>query len=283
MKHTGHRVTPNEIARSLGITGLQFRNWLRAKNAAGHPLLAGHVKHQRYEFSRAEADELMAHYTAERSRTATPARRRRAHPRDPAPPSAAVAKPAGRDRPDPGHQVEVDWMGDRVTTLDDLLRDGLRAVVVGINPAPTSVAAGHYWQGNTGRTLWRRLRMVGLLPNQFDGYEDDAAFAAGVGFTDVVKRPTARASELTAEELTHGRSVLEEKLAAVEGPLVIFVFKKAATTTLSGFRGNGFLPDLRLGRSEVFIMPGPYESTDTAKVTLSELRERVAKLRRIRN
>jgi hypothetical protein len=34
-------------------------------------------------------------------------------------------------------------MGEEVETLADLLRDGLRAVAVGINPAPKSVAAGH--------------------------------------------------------------------------------------------------------------------------------------------
>jgi predicted transcriptional regulator len=35
-------VTPNEIARTLGVTGLTFRNWLRSEKVAGHPLLAGH-------------------------------------------------------------------------------------------------------------------------------------------------------------------------------------------------------------------------------------------------
>jgi len=29
-----HEVTPNEIAKTLGVTGLMFRNWLRAQKAA---------------------------------------------------------------------------------------------------------------------------------------------------------------------------------------------------------------------------------------------------------
>ena len=41
-------VTPNEIARTLGVTGLTFRNWLRAEKAAGHPLLATHEYRTRY-------------------------------------------------------------------------------------------------------------------------------------------------------------------------------------------------------------------------------------------
>lgn len=43
------------------------------------------------------------------------------------------------------HRVVGDWMDKRVETLEDLLRPGLRAVCVGINPAPVSVAAGHYF------------------------------------------------------------------------------------------------------------------------------------------
>jgi hypothetical protein len=31
-------VTPNEIARTLNVSALTFRNWLRAEKAAGHPL-----------------------------------------------------------------------------------------------------------------------------------------------------------------------------------------------------------------------------------------------------
>lgn len=44
-----------------------------------------------------------------------------------------------------GHRVTEDWMGTPVETLEDLLRPGLRAVCIGINPAPDSVAAEHYF------------------------------------------------------------------------------------------------------------------------------------------
>ena len=53
-------VTPNEIAKSLGVTGLEFRNWLRAQKAPGHALLAGHEYRARYRFTSAEAVQLAA-------------------------------------------------------------------------------------------------------------------------------------------------------------------------------------------------------------------------------
>ncbi len=55
-------------------------------------------------------------------------------------------------------------MGEQVTTLADLLRPGLRAVCVGINPSPVSVEAGHYYQGRLGQVFFARLREAGVLP-----------------------------------------------------------------------------------------------------------------------
>jgi G:T/U-mismatch repair DNA glycosylase len=43
------------------------------------------------------------------------------------------------------HRAIEEWMGQQVETLEDLLRPGLRAVCIGINLAPTSVGAGHYY------------------------------------------------------------------------------------------------------------------------------------------
>jgi TDG/mug DNA glycosylase family protein len=162
-------------------------------------------------------------------------------------------------------------MGERVTTLEDLLRPALRAVCVGINPAPPSVEAGHYYQGRLGQAFFARLREAGLMPVSIDGYEDDAAFAAGVGFTDIVKRPTANAKQVKAAEYEHGRGLLEAKLAEHKPELVIFTFKKTAQTLFGSFAGNGFVPYLKLADSEVFVMPGPYENAATARATMSEL------------
>ncbi len=167
-------------------------------------------------------------------------------------------------------------MGDRVQTLEDLLRPGLRAVCVGINPSPVSVEAGHYYQGILGQRFFGRLRYVGLLSLDCDGFEDDAAVASGVGFTDIVKRPTAKAAALSPAEFEHGQNLLEAKLEANRPELVIFTFKKAAESLFGSFSGNGFVPDLRLGHSEVFVMPAPYESNTTAYSTLDTLAERLA-------
>jgi len=167
-------------------------------------------------------------------------------------------------------------MGDRVETLADLLRPALRVVCVGINPSIVSVEAGHYYQGTLGQRFFGRLRYVGLLDDRHAGFEDDAAFASGVGFTDIVKRPTAKAAALSPAEFEHGQNLFEAKLEAHRPELVIFTFKKAAESLFGSFSGNGFVPGLRLAHSEVFVMPAPYESNATVYPTLDILAERLA-------
>jgi TDG/mug DNA glycosylase family protein len=269
-----NQVTPNEIACKLEITGLQLRNWLRDKWRSGDARFADHRINDRWSFSPELAAQLEQEYRHERiGRRRGPggsalSERTAASSPDDREAARLVAPP---NTPSAAHRTVIRIGSEQVETLADLLGPVLLAVVVGINPAPTSVAAGHYWQGRTGATLWRRLRRVGLLPGNHDGFEDDAAFAAGVGFTDVVKRPTRRAEDVTSNELAAGRDQLEAKLVELEVPLVIFAFKKAATTLLGDFVGNGFIDDRELGSSRIFVMPGPYEASATADRTLATL------------
>ena len=176
---------------------------------------------------------------------------------------------------EPHHRVVEDWLGEPAETLEDLLRDGLRAVCVGINPAPVSVRAGHYYQGRLGQAFFARLQTAGVLPRGRGGWQDDEAFAAGVGFTDIVKRPTASAKELTAADYAHGQRLLEAKLDRYRPQLVIFTFKATARKVFGDFAGNGFVHGLRLATSDVFVMPGPYESALTVEPTLSSLAARM--------
>ena len=102
-------------------------------------------------------------------------------------------------------------MPDAIDTLPDLLSDALDVVFIGINPSMFSAARGHYFARRSNRFWpcfsrsvlseaaralsasagWNRS-MIALLP------------AHGFGFTDLVKRPTARAGELRPDELSAG-------------------------------------------------------------------------------
>jgi double-stranded uracil-DNA glycosylase len=104
----------------------------------------------------------------------------------------------------------------------------------------------------SGSTAGCALR---VLPDE-PGWEDDLALAHGVGFTDIVKRPTARASEIRPKEFEYGRPLLEDKLDAARPRLLVFSFKRTAEV-LFGKRGD--VVGLEFGdqvRLAVFGMPG---------------------------
>ena len=164
-------------------------------------------------------------------------------------------------------------MGEQVLTLADLVPADPLAVVVGINPAPVSVEAGHYYQGRLGQTLFARLRRIGVLPADGDAWGDDLAHRCGFGFTDIVKRPTCRAELVTSAELDHGRPRLLERLEHARPRVVVFTFKKTAAKLLGGFDGCGLRPGVELAGAPVFVMPGPYAPRETVERELSVLRE----------
>lgn len=170
----------------------------------------------------------------------------------------------------PDHRRTETWLGEQVETLEDLLRPSLRAVVIGINPSCVSVEAGHYYQGRLGQLLLRRLKTVGLFDGAPKGEEDDVLFAHGVGFTDIVKRPSRRANALSSNDLAHGREELERKLASLDVPLVIFTYKKTAQVLYGPFEGAGFIS--KAGeRPARYVMPGPYAPRAVADRLLGDL------------
>ena len=177
------------------------------------------------------------------------------------------------------HRVTEDWMGQPVDTLEDLLRDDLYAVCVGINPSVVSVEQGHYYRGALGRQFYGRLRCVDLLPDDVDGWEDDALFDLGVGLTDIIKRATAKADKLLSKEFAHGRPLLLDKLDQVAPTLVIFTFPKAAQKLFGVKATTGFFDPGTGDETTWFAMPGPYEERTRRDGLLDELKRFIANTR----
>jgi len=156
--------------------------------------------------------------------------------------------------------VLVDGTG--VKTLRELVKPGLRAVVVGINPSPVSVKAGHYYQGNHGRRLWRRLEGAGIVRELTPGREDDTAFAQGIGFADLVRRPTSGSSGLSTQEKARAVPDLGARLEPARGAVILAVYADVEKFAGEVLRELGW---------RVERLPGPYESTDVAQRRLREL------------
>lgn len=87
--------------------------------------------------------------------------------------------------------------------VPDLVGPGLRVLLVGINPSLWSGWSGYHF-GRPSNRLWRTLFEAGLTPRLLVPEDTEALLAAGIGITNVVNRATARADELTDDELRAG-------------------------------------------------------------------------------
>ncbi len=70
--------------------------------------------------------------------------------------------------------------------LPDLLRDGLRLVVVGTAVGECQFRRGHYYAGR-GQAFWELLVEAGLTPHRLRPDEDVDLRDLGIGLTDIVK------------------------------------------------------------------------------------------------
>ncbi|MGC4174689.1 uracil-DNA glycosylase family protein [Demequina sp.] len=173
-----------------------------------------------------------------------------------------------------GYQARVEWMGREILTLADLWPREVRAAIVGLNPAPPSVAAGHYYQGRLGLPQMRRLAAVGVFDLADDArtYEVQA-LNAGVGLTDLVKRPTVGEKDLAPAEIEYGRAILLEKLAVHRPPVVICVFRHVVRALLGAEGAPGIQPNSTPWGGSVFRMPGPFSPKEAVAPVMAELRE----------
>lgn len=96
-------VTPGEMARILDVSPKTLRAWLRDGCDGGHPLLSDHEHYGRWEFTRADADGLIAEYRrthgpAAARPSAAPARAVRPR-RAPAATGTELTRPVAADAP----------------------------------------------------------------------------------------------------------------------------------------------------------------------------------------
>ena len=79
----------------------------------------------------------------------------------------------------------------------------MRVLLVGINPSLYSGWSGTHF-ARPGNRLWRTLVEAGFSERLLHPSESEAILAAGLGITNLVARATARADELSDQEIRAG-------------------------------------------------------------------------------
>lgn len=164
-------------------------------------------------------------------------------------------------------------MGEEVLTIAEVWPEQPRAMIVGLNPAPASVEAGHYYQGRSGQRQLHRLVSAGLVAPPNGTFFEESALAAGVGFTDIVRRPTTAENGVSKAEIRHGSTLLAESLAAHDVQLVICVFRHPVQALLGSSGTPGLQNQRTSWGAQVFRMPGPFQESRSAAEVMTQLRK----------
>jgi double-stranded uracil-DNA glycosylase len=141
-------------------------------------------------------------------------------------------------------------------TIPDVIAPGLRVLFSGINPGLYSAATGYHF-ARPGNRFWPALYQSGFTPRQLRPDEQEQLLGLGLGITNVVNRATARADELTTDELREGGRKLLEKAESF-GPRWLAIVGVTAYRTAFGEARATFGPQARTaGATRLWVLPNP--------------------------
>ncbi|MEV0105002.1 G/U mismatch-specific DNA glycosylase [Nocardia sp. NPDC050799] len=142
------------------------------------------------------------------------------------------------------------------TTIPDVLAPDLRVLFCGINPGLWSGATGHHF-ARPGNRFWPALFRSGFTPRLFRPDEQDELPALGLGITNVVSRTSAKADELTKEELRDGGAALVERVRRSRPRILAVLGLGAYRTAFGRPRTTVGRQDEMIGATEVWVLPNP--------------------------
>jgi TDG/mug DNA glycosylase family protein len=159
-------------------------------------------------------------------------------------------------RPQGWRPSAADLAAARDTTIPDVAGPGLRVLFSGINPGLYSAATGYHF-ARPGNRFWPALHQSGFTPRQFRPDEQDQLLDLGLGITNVAARATARADELSDQELRDGGAILAAKVTAL-APRFLAVLGVTAFRVAFGRRDGVVGPqDDQIGETRLWVLPNP--------------------------
>lgn len=161
-----------------------------------------------------------------------------------------------RKLPVPLKPTKAQLLAAYTKRVPDLIAEDLIVLFAGINPGLYTAAIGRHF-GRPGNRFWPALYGGGFTPRLFSPFESALLLDLRFGITNVVSRATARADELTNDELRAGGKRLEAKVKRWRPTVVAFV-------GLGPYRIVSGIKDARVGLqqepfggSHAWVLPNP--------------------------
>jgi len=165
--------------------------------------------------------------------------------------------------------------GSRLLSLPDIVGPGLRLLVCGLNPSVYSAETGIGFARRANR-FWTCAVEAGLATIAFDPLR--ALADHGMGMTDLVKRPTARSSELRVDEYRSGLARVKRVIERFEPAVVCFVGLEGWRAAVDRRAAAGVQAEPIAGAT-VYVMPST--SGLNASASRADLVEHMRHVRRL--
>ena len=152
--------------------------------------------------------------------------------------------------------TKLDLIAATTRRVPDAIAPDLAVLFCGINPGLYSAATGQHF-ARPGNRFWPALHAGGFTPRILAPRENRLLLDLGYGLTNIVSRASARADELSAEELLAGRRRLEKKIRRFTPRWVAILGITAYRIAFERPRAVlGPQPDT-VGATGIWVLPNP--------------------------
>ncbi len=171
----------------------------------------------------------------------------------------------------PRRPTRADLLRAADRTVPDIIAPGLRVLFCGINPGLYSAYTRHHF-ARPGNRFWPTLYAAGFTDRLLAPSEEAELLTLGYGITNVVRRASATADELTPDEIVKGGRQLRSRVRRYRprflAVLGITVYRAAFDRPKAKL---GPQPE-PIGETNVWVLPNPsglnahYQASALAKV-----------------
>ena len=146
--------------------------------------------------------------------------------------------------------------------VDDLIDERVRLLFVGINPGLWTAAVNAHF-ARRGNRFWPAVyaaRITPRLVDVSDGMNDadrELVLGLGIGITNIVPMASARADQLSADELRAGGVALEATVRRWKPRVVAVLGLTAYRQAFAKPKAAQGRQEDRLGGAELWVLPNP--------------------------
>ncbi len=159
--------------------------------------------------------------------------------------------------------------------VPDVIAPGLRVLFCGINPGLYSATLGRHF-ARPGNRFWAALHAAGFTPRRLAPDEQHELLALGLGITNLVPRATARADELSTDELIAGLKRLKNKVKRYQPGVLAVLGLGAYRLAWRQPTAQPGLQNQTWGETQIWVLPNP--SGLNAHYSLADLSARLREL-----